>query len=1047
MSITDISIKRPTLVVVIFTALTILGILCYKSLKYDLIPKFSAPMISITTAYPGASANDVESSVTKKIEEALASLENVDDMKATSMEGISSITIELKSGADIDKGIENAQRKVNAILSKLPANSKAPSLQKFSSEDMPIMKLGVTAKIKPSELYELVNDQIKSQFSKIDGVGLVTLVGGSERELKIEINKKKLESYKISIAQVYMALGNASLELPTGKIESNFSQYTVRLSGKIQSVEDLSNIVISKSLSGSLVKLSDVAQVYDGLTDYSTLNRINNITSIAVLIQKQSDANTVEVCKLIKKQIAEVEKMYATSDLKFDIASDSSVYTLESANAVMSDLILAVFLVALVMFFFLHSTRNSIIVLVSIPASIISVFVAMYIFDFSLNMMTLLALSLVIGILVDDSIVVLENIHRHMHMGKDRRQAAIDGRKEIGFTAVAITFVDVVVFLPIALVSGMIGGMLREFALVIVFSTLMSLFVSFTITPLLASRFGKIEKITNGTLMGRLAIGFEGMFNKLTGYYERILSWALSHRKIIYAMMTVVLLGSFALVVFGFIGSEFIPESDRGEFMIKLETDPRNTLYKTNLVNQKVEELLFSKPEVIKVFSNVGYSSTAMSGGSGDNEQYKSEITVTLVPKEDRKMGISEYTNKIKQEILKIPGVKVTVAPVSMMGEADDAPIQVLLRGPEVANLYVMADSIMRIMKGVQGTQDIKLSVDKRKPEMQIALDREKMSMLGLSVFDVANTLRLAFAGNSDLQFSERDKEYNINLRFDQHNRKTIEDINALTFQNNQGKAIELQDFAKVYQTLGPNKLERYDRISSLTVKAAVTGRPVGTVGDEIKKEVNNKIHSNEISIEYTGQMKMQSDAFGSLLSAILFAIILVYLVMVALYNSYLHPFVVLFSLPMAVIGAFLALAFTGNYLNIFSMIGLIMLMGLVAKNAILLVDFTNQLREKGLKMKEALIEAGKERLRPILMTTLSMIFGMLPIALSSGASSESKNGMAWVIIGGLTSSLILTLVVVPSVYVTFDNMKEKIKRKLYRKTEEAQHIIEGEII
>jgi len=1040
MSITDISIKRSTLVVVIFTVLTIVGIHCYKLLKYDLIPKFSAPMISITTAYPGASANDVESSVTKKLEDALSSLENVDNMKSTSMEGVSSITIELKSGTDVDKGIENAQRKVNAVISTLPANAKTPSLQKFSSDDMPVMKLGVTAKMKPSELYQLVNDQIKSQFSKVDGVGLVSLVGGSEREIKIEINKKKLDSYKISIAQVYMALGNASLELPTGKIESDHSQYTVRLSGKIQSVEGLSNIVISKSMSGSLVKLSDVAQVYDGITEYSTLNRINNVNSIGIQIQKQSDANTVEVCKLVKKQIAEIEKMYAPKGLKFDIASDTSVYTLESANGVMSDLILAVLLVAIVMYFFLHSTRNSLIVLVSIPASIISVFAAMYIFNFSLNMMTLLALSLVIGILVDDSIVVLENIHRHMHMGKDKRQASVDGRKEIGFTAVAITLVDVVVFLPIALVSGMIGEMLREFALVIVFSTLMSLFVSFTITPLLASRFSKIEKITKGTLMGRLALGFEGLFNKVTSYYERVLSWALSHRKTVYATITVLLLGSFALVGFGFIGSEFIPDSDRGEFMIKLETDPQNTLYKTNLVTQKVEDLLFSKPEVVKVFSNVGYSGSAMPGGSGNSEQYKSEITVNLVPKEERKMGNAEYSNMIKQEIVKIPGVKVTVAPVSMMGNADDAPIQVLLRGPEVANLYKMADSIMDIMKTVQGTQDIKLSVDKSKPEMRIALNREKMSMLGLSVYDVANTLRLAFAGNSDLQFSERDKEFDINLRFDQYNRKTIEDINALTFLNNQGKTIELQSFASVHQTLGPNKLERYDRISSLTVKAAVTGRPVGTVGNEIKQAISEKIHSDEISIDYAGQMKMQSDAFGSLLSAILFAIILVYLVMVALYNSYLHPFVVLFSLSMAVIGAFLALALTGNYLNIFSMIGMIMLMGLVAKNAILLVDFTNQLREKGLKTRDALMEAGKERLRPILMTTFAMIFGMLPIALASGASSESKNGMAWVIIGGLTSSLLLTLVVVPSVYMTFENLKEKIKSKFSKKPENIQY-------
>lgn len=1028
MSLSEISIKRPSLVVVIFTVLAALGISSYTLLKYDLIPKMNVPVVSIITQYPGASAYEVESSVTKKLEDALASLENVDEMQSTSMEGMSVITLNLESGTNVDLAIENAQRKVNSIVSTLPLNAKTPSLQKFSSDELPVMKLGVTAKMKPTELYQMVDDQVKSQFSKIDGVGQVSLIGGNEREIKIEINKKKLDSYHVAIANIYVSLSNASLEYPTGQIETDKAQYTVRLLGKIQSVEDLNNLVIQKSSDGSLVKLSDVAQVYDGIAEYTTLNRINNMNSIGVIIQKQSDANTVEVCKQVKEQIASLEKIYADKEMKFDIASDSSVYTLNSANAVMEDLILAIILVAIVMFFFLHSSRNSLIVMVSIPASIISVFAAMYVFGFSLNMMTLLALSLVIGILVDDSIVVLENIYRHMKMGKDKRQAAIDGRKEIGYTAIAITMVDVVVFLPLSLVTGMIGNMLREFSLVIVFSTLMSLFVSFTITPLLASRFSKIEKISAATFFGRLAIGFENLFDKILSFYERVLKWTLSHRKWVYLMVTVLLIASFSLLGFGFIGTEFMPESDRGELMVKLETDPQNTLYQTNLITRKVEDILFSKPEVIKVFSNVGYSSSNM-GSSGSNEQNKSEITVTLVPKKDREQGVAEYSNMLKAEIMQIPGIKATVTPVSTMGNADDAPIQFLLRGPEVDELYIMADSLMAIMKEMDGVENIKLSVDKSKPEIQISLDREKMALLGLSVFDAANTLRLAFAGNSDLQFTEQDKEYDINLRYDQFNRKSTEDIKSITFRNDQGNLVELQNFANVTQVQGPGKLERYDRSPSLTVKASVNGRPIGTVGAEINQLISDKIKSTGITIESKGQLERQNDAFSSLLVVIAFAILLAYLVMVALYDSYLHPFVVIFSIPMAITGAFLALALTGNYLNIFTLIGMIMLIGLVAKNAILLVDFTNQLREKGLKLTEALIEAGKERMRPILMTTFSMVFGMLPIALASGAASETKNGMAWVIIGGLLSSLFLTMIIVPSVYTTFEKIKEKFRR------------------
>lgn len=1035
MSISEIAIKRPTLVVVIFVVLGIFGVSSYRLLNYDLIPKMNLPAITISTVYPGASANAVESSVTKKIEDAVASLENIKNIKSTSQEGYSIIAITLEATANADKSLQDAQRKVNTIISTLPVSAKTPALSKVSLDDLPIIKLGLTGNVEPTELYQLADDQVKSQFSKIKGVGQVALVGGNVREIKININKKKLDSYKVSIAAIYAAMGNANLELPTGKIEGDLKQYTVRLSGKLQSVEDMRNISVAKSANGNVIKLSEVAEIIDGEAEPTNLNRINNQTSIGIIIQKQSDANTVEVCKMVKQKAAEIEKIYSSKKLKFDVASDSSIYTLASANAVMEDLIYAIILVAIVMFLFLHSVRSSMIVMVSIPCSIISVFAAMYIFDFSLNLMTLLALSLVIGILVDDSIVVLENIHRHLEMGKNPIQAALDGRSEISFTALAITMVDVVVFVPLSIVTGMIGNMLREFSLVIVFSTLMSLFVSFTITPLLASRFSKVEKISKNTIMGRLALGFESLFGQLTALYEKTLIWSMDHRKTVYALVFSLFIGSFSLVGFGFVGAEFIPNSDRGEFMIKLEGEPQNTIYQTNLLTQKVEDLLYKKKDVLKVFSNVGFSSSSnVAAGNGSSEQNKSEITVNIIPKQQRTKTIDEYTTEIKEEILKIPGLKASVTPLSMMGNANDAPVQILLRGSNVNKLFILADSVMTIMKTVEGANDIKLSIDQSKPELKIALNRDKMAMLGLSVFDVGNTLRLAFAGNADQQFSDQNKDFNMNLRFDKFDRNRIEDLSSLTFLNNQGRIIELQDFATIEQSLGPNKLERSDRISSLTVNASVLGRPVGTVGKEIKSKVEAKLHPAEISIEYKGQLEQQSDAFGSLFLVIMAAFVFVYLIMVALYNSYLYPFVVLFSIPMAIIGALFALALSGSFINIFSLIGMIMLIGLVAKNAILIVDFTNQLRAEGKGVKEALIEAGKDRLRPILMTTLAMILGMLPIALATGASSESKNGLAWVIIGGLTSSLLLTLVLVPSIYVTMEKAKDKLKRKFGNK-------------
>jgi len=1034
MSITEIVIKRPTLVVVVFTVLTILGISCYTLLNYELIPKLSFPTLSIITTYPGASANEVESSVTKKLEDGLSSMEKVKSMQSTSQEGVSSITIELESNADANIALQDAQRKINVILATLPSGAKTPSINKFSSDEMPVIKLGVTAKIAPAKLYLLTDNQIKSQLSKLNGVGQVTLVGGNEREIRINVNKNKLDAYKITINQIYQAIYNANIEMPTGKIESDVKQYTVRLLGKVKSLDELRNITVSRTISGSSIKLSDIAEVIDGNAEQSNLNRINNKNSIGILIQKQSDANTVDVCKRVKEQLKLLESQYADDQLKFDVASDNSIYTLASANAVMEDLLFAILLVAFVMFVFLHSIRNSLIILISIPASIISVFIAMYIFNFSLNLLTLMALSLVIGILVDDSIVVLENISRHLEMGKDKRTAALDGRNEISFTAIAITMVDIVVFLPLTLVSGMIGGMLKEFSLVIIFSTLMSLVVSFTLTPLLASRFGKIQDITKKSIIGKFSRWVEINYKKLVTYYERILQWSLNHRKPVYLTVTVLILMSFSLVGMGLVGSAFMNEGDQGEFIVKIEGEPQNTVYQTTQLTQKVEHLLLQKPEVVKVFSNIGYSSSDM--GAGSSEKNKSEITVNLVPKNKRSISVEKFAAMIKKEVQEIPGLKVSATPSSMMGSADDAPIQVLLCGPDINKLFEVGDSVMKVIKEIPGTNDVKFSIDKSKPELQIKLDREKMEQLGLNVQQVGSALSLALAGNTDLQYSEGDDDFDINVQFDQFNRKKIDDVGSLTFLNNQNKVIELKNFAAITQSLGPNKLERYDRISSLTVKCSVYGRPVGTVGDEIKTAIKEKIHSPEITIDYKGQMERQADAFSSLFTAIAAALIFVYLLMVVLYNSYLHPFVVLFSIPVAIIGALFALALSGEPLTIFSIIGLIMLLGLVMKNAILIVDFTNKLRDEGRTVREALMEAGKERLRPILMTTFSMIFGMLPIALASGASAESKNGLAWVIIGGLTSSLIFTLVLVPAVYTTMENYKEKFNRIFSRKNQ-----------
>nr|WKN36261.1 efflux RND transporter permease subunit [Tunicatimonas sp. TK19036] len=1032
MSITEISIKRPALVIVVFTVLAILGILSYQQLNYNLLPEFEAPVMSVVTVYPGAAAGEVETSVTKKVEDALSSLENLDQIQSTSQEGVSVVIIRLLQDANVDQGVQDAQRKVNAIMAQLPDDVDAPTINKFSTSDLPILQLGLSSDVKPTDFYKLVEDRIQPQLAKIQGVGQITLVGGSEREIQINIDPEKLEAYHLSVNQVTQAIINANQDFPTGKVETTDQQYSLRVAAKFSSLDQIRNLNIANQPGGSRIKISDVAEVEDGIAEATTLNRINGRSSIGMIIQKQADANAVEVSEKVREEIAVIEGLYADDNVKFSIANDSSVYTLASADAVQFDLMLAVVIVAFVMLMFLHSLRSSLIVMVALPTSMVSTFILMYVFGFSLNLMTLMALSLVVGILVDDSIVVLENIYRHMEMGKDKRTAALDGRNEIGFTALAITLVDVVVFLPMSMVSGLIGNILREFSLVVVFSTLMSLVVSFTITPMLASRFGKLDHFTKDTLWGRISLGFESLFESLREGYTSVLKWSLGHRWAIYLTTVLLFIGSIALVPAGFIGSEFAAQGDQGELVVQLEMEPQVTLYQNNQTTRKVEMLLMQRPEVETVFSKIGFASGQMGSGTGTNN--RSEITVILKDKHDRALSTADFSKEIKEEIQRIPGIKAKAAATGITGNANEAPVQVVLKGTELDKVREAADMVLGVVKGIPGTSDVEFSVEDPKPELQVHIDRDRMASLGLSVAEVGSTLRTAFNGNDDSKYREDPYEYDINVSLDRFNRSNIEDVSSLTFVNNQGQLVQLKQFADVRQELGASKLERRDRLSAITVNSQVVGRPVGSVGADIQTIMQEKQLPEGVILDYAGELERQSDAFGSLGIALVIGIVFVYLVMVALYDSFVYPFIVLFSLPVALIGALLALALAMENLSIFSIIGMIMLMGLVAKNAILLVDFTNHQRELGLSVKDALIESGRERLRPILMTTLAMVFGMLPIALASGAGAEIKNGLAWVIIGGLTSSLLLTLVLVPSVYVTIDNAMNKLKKRFGKK-------------
>lgn len=1038
MKISELSIKRPLLIVVIFTVLILFGVQSYLQLNYNLLPKIQVNTVSITTIYPGASASEVEMNVTKKLEDQLASTEGLDGINSTSQEGLSQISINLKSNADLDEAERNIQRKVDQAMSDLPADVEDPTVSKIDLEETPVISSGVIANVAPKELYQIIDDQILPILQNTEGVGKVNIIGGTPREIKVDLNQDKLKAYKLSVAQVITAISNANRSYPAGSIETRDEQYAIKFDANLTSVEELRELKIQNTPNKGTVYLNDIASVTDGTEKVTTINHINAIPSVGIQVIKQSDANAVEVSEIIRDQFNKLENQYESFGLQFKISADQSEYTMASADAVMEDLVLAIIIVGIVMLFFLHSFRSSLFVMVALPSSIIPTFIAMYLFGFSLNLMTLMAMSLVVGILVDDSIVVLENIYRHLEMGANKRKAALEGRNEIGFTAMAITLVDIVVFLPLALSGGIIGSILKEFSLVVVFSTLMSLFVSFTITPLLASRFGRLEDLKKDTLWGKINIYFENFITNVREYYGVLLTKSLEKKRWVLGGIFILFISSFMLVGFGFIGASFIPAGDQGELIITLETAPSSSVYQTNMVTQQVESLLLKDKDVETVFSSVGFVSGSVAGAN--NNSNMAELTVSLT--EDRSLTAEKFGLKIQKEITqKIPGVIASASSTSISGGGSQIPIQIAVKGLDIKKIRTLAENIKNVAEEIPGTKYVELSVKDPKPQIEVELNREKLKQFGIDASEVGMALQNSFTGDDNSKFKQEGNEYDILVSLGNANRNNIQNVRNLSFTNNDGAVFELSQFATIKQGMGETVLERKDRLNSITVNSNVVGRPVGTVGEEIKEKISTMAIPDGISIEYLGDLKNQGEAFGSLGTALIIAILLVYLIMVALYESLVYPFVVLFSIPVALIGALLALALAMETLNIFSIIGMIMLLGLVSKNGILIVDFTNQLKAEGHTVKSALIEAGKERLRPILMTTMAMVLGMLPIALASGEGSEIKNGMAWVIIGGLTSSMLLTLFIVPIMYLIIERLRIYFSSKKHSKIQESQLI------
>lgn len=1027
MNLTDISIRRPSLIIVLFSVLTLLGVIGYKNLSYELMPDFNQPVVVIRTAYPGAEPSEVETSVSRKIEDALSNLEGVDYLVTKSLPNASIIIANLKYGTDLDKTIQDAQRYIENIRKDLPKDILNPVMSKVSPNDLPIMSISATSNLNSAEFYQKLKDDYLPQIQQLKGVAEITILGGEEREIQVIVDKDKLKLFKVSLLQVVEAINRSGIDLPAGKIQTATESNSVRLVGKFSNLDEIKNVLVAMPFPGSPVYVKDIAKVNDSIKELSSVSRYNGKNGIGLLIKKQGDANAVDVSKSIRYKFKSIEQQNKHTRTHFNVADDSTDNTIAAVNSVVFDLILAIILVSLVMLLFLRSFRNSLIVLVAIPTSLITAFAVMWFLGYTLNLMTLLAMSLIIGILVDDATVVLENIQRHLDMGKPKRDAAFDGRMEIGFSALSITLVDVVVFLPILFLQVFVADMLKQFSVVVIISTLTSLLVGFTLTPWMASRIGEKEDLKPTNLFNRFLLWFEYQLSKFIYWYGITLDWVLKHKLIFTAILLIMFAGTALMMRQDIIGKELISTGDQGKFRIALEYDKSTSLEKNNVISNRIEEYILAKPEVATLFSNVGGSSLGL-GNLGVGASNKTEFTVQLKPKKEiNNLSTEDFMIKLRSQLQKdYAGINFSIMALGLIPRS--APIEITLSGINFNQVLQTGNNLKGAIEKVPGADNVRLSVEAGSPEWKIIPDKDKMQRLGLTTAYVANNLRTAFTGNEDASLTENGTEYPVRIWLDKFSRQSYDDIKHLNIINPGGIPVEVSQFANIKSGNSPSLLERKDRQPAVTITADALGRPSGTVADDVVSYLKKNPLPSEIQMTWGSDIKRQQDSFGALGSVLIISFLLIYLIMVALYDSFIYPFVALFAIPVAAIGAFLAINLSMSNISLFALLGLIMLMGLVTKNSILIVDFTNQLKAEGKHFKDALIIAGKERMRPILMTTLSMAIGMLPIALAKGTAAEWKNGLAWIIIGGLLSSLVLTVYLVPMVYFLVDTAKLKFK-------------------
>jgi HAE1 family hydrophobic/amphiphilic exporter-1 len=1021
MFLSDTSVKKPVFATIITLALVFFGILGYQRVGIDLYPKVDFPVVTITTTLFGAAPEVMDTDVTDPIEEQVNTIEGVKHITSTSGYGFSQVVVEFELYRNIDSVVQDVRAKVDLAKRKLPTDIDPPIIDKIDINAIPILWLSLKGNLSIQRLGILADEVLRPQLESIEGVGIINLDGYAKREIRVWLNGKKLEAHRLASNDIARALLAKNIELPGGMIESIDREFTVRSLGELRTIEEFNNLIVTYH-NGAPVRLKDVGWTEDGTEPVRSIARFNRVPSVGLSIIPRSGANVVEVARGVKAKLTEIKKTLPQG-VDIGISFDSSKFIEEAISDVQYDVLIGGLLAAGVMFIFLLSIRSTIITAIAIPTSLITSFGIMHFMGFTRNYMTMLALSMMVGVVIDDAIIVLENTYRHMEEGADPMTAAKEGTSEIAFAAMAATFSIAAVFIPVAFMGGIIGRFFYQFGVTVAASVIASLVVALILIPMLCSRYLKIE-----SKHGKAYRFFDLAYEKLENQYRGVLTFCLKHR----GLIIFIALGIFivSIVILSLLKSEFVPKSDQSRFTIRIEAPTGSTLHYTDDKMQKVEDLALGIPETRSVFTTIGVGA--------QKEVNKGLLLVSLKDRGERNRSQHTIMADLRKKMQEIPGFKAYIEDFQdiAVGGRRSAPLQLDIKGPEMKELEKLSNQIMREMMKSPGIVDVSSDLELTKPEVRVLIDRNKASDVGVDIQEISSAVLQMVGGQQVSKFkdTERSKRYDVRIRLIKDQRMNPEDISQISIRTPKGGLIKLAQVVKVEEGISPNLINRKDRQRSSTIYADTAGgKFLGEALAEVEALAKKNIPSG-YSYGFFGHAEAFKESFYYLIMALIQAVIIVYMVLAIQFNSFLHPLTVMLALPLSMVGAFSALYLTGDTLSIVSMIGMITLTALVVKNSILLVDYTNTLRERGMERNQAVLQASPVRLRPILMTAVTTMLGVLPVALGYSAGGEVRAGMGRATFGGMFASTLLTLFIVPVAYTLIDDFQKKVNTLFIKK-------------